>query len=73
MEHICFSTKHIASVNSICDNPSSIYAIGALGRSGRGIVEYFDCCPHDVDIMMGTLTKSFAAAGGYIAGSQVQK
>ena len=25
----------------------------------------------DIDIMMGTFTKSFGAAGGYIAGSKV--
>uniref|UniRef100_A0A914XG10 serine C-palmitoyltransferase n=1 Tax=Plectus sambesii TaxID=2011161 RepID=A0A914XG10_9BILA len=46
------------------------HSIGALGRTGRGVVEYCGCSPADVDIMMGTLTKSFAAAGGYIAGAK---
>uniref|UniRef100_A0A914XF82 Aminotransferase class I/classII domain-containing protein n=2 Tax=Plectus sambesii TaxID=2011161 RepID=A0A914XF82_9BILA len=44
------------------------HSVGALGPSGKGVVEYWGCDPADVDIMMGTLTKSFAAAGGYIAG-----
>lgn len=35
------------------------------------MVEYWGCDPNDIDIMMGTLTKSFAAAGGYIAGRKV--
>ncbi|KAF5302236.1 hypothetical protein FQA39_LY10275 [Lamprigera yunnana] len=46
------------------------HSIGAIGRTGRGVVEYFDCDPNDVDILMGTFTKSFASAGGYIAGSK---
>ncbi|MBN3312944.1 SPTC2 palmitoyltransferase, partial [Atractosteus spatula] len=44
------------------------HSIGALGPSGRGVVEYFGLDPTDVDIMMGTFTKSFGAAGGYIGG-----
>lgn len=45
------------------------HSIGAMGPRGRGIVDYFGCDPADVDIMMGTFTKSFGSAGGYIAGS----
>lgn len=47
------------------------HSIGALGSSGRGVVDYFGLDPGDVDVMMGTLTKSFGAAGGYIAGKRV--
>jgi len=36
---------------------------------GRGICEYAGVHPSDVDVMMGTFTKSFGANGGYIAGS----
>ncbi|MEQ2265728.1 hypothetical protein XENORESO_011632, partial [Xenotaenia resolanae] len=43
---------------------------GALGPRGRGMVDYFDLDPCEVDIMMGTFTKSFGAAGGYIAGKR---
>lgn len=47
------------------------HSIGALGPRGRGVVDYFDCDPNDVDILMGTFSKSFGAAGGYIASSKV--
>lgn len=47
------------------------HSIGAVGRSGRGVTELFDVNPADVDVMMGTFTKSFGAAGGYIAGKKV--
>ena len=47
---------------------------GPLGRRdgphGRGIGEHFDVDPADVDIWMGTLSKSFGSCGGYIAGSK---
>lgn len=46
------------------------HSIGALGPRGRGICDYFSVDPKDVDILMGTLTKSFGATGGYIAASQ---
>ncbi|GMS91779.1 hypothetical protein PENTCL1PPCAC_13954 [Pristionchus entomophagus] len=46
------------------------HSVGALGPTGKGVVEYWGCDPRDVDIMMGTLTKSFAGAGGYIGGSE---
>jgi len=46
------------------------HSIGALGASGRGVTEHFGVDPTDVDIMMGTFTKSFGAAGGYISGSK---
>ena len=48
------------------------HSIGALGPSGRGVVEYFGLSPEDVDVMMGTFTKSFGAAGGYIGGKKVK-
>lgn len=46
------------------------HSIGATGPRGRGICDYFGIDPHDVDIMMGTYTKSFGSAGGYIGGSR---
>ncbi|XP_043962056.1 serine palmitoyltransferase 2-like [Gambusia affinis] len=46
------------------------HSIGALGPSGKGVVDYFGLDPKDVDIMMGTFTKSFGAAGGYIGGKK---
>ena len=47
------------------------HSIGAMGPNGRGVTDYFGVDPADVDIMMGTFTKSFGAAGGYIAATQV--
>ncbi|XP_068110571.1 serine palmitoyltransferase 2 [Hyperolius riggenbachi] len=47
------------------------HSIGALGPNGRGVVDYFGLDPRDVDIMMGTFTKSFGGAGGYIGGTKV--
>ena len=46
------------------------HSIGVLGASGRGIAEEQDVDPSTVDIWMGTLSKTLAAAGGYIAGSR---
>ncbi|ELP89224.1 serine palmitoyltransferase, putative [Entamoeba invadens IP1] len=43
------------------------HSIGALGATGRGITEHLGCNFDDVDILMGTFSKSFASAGGYIA------
>jgi hypothetical protein len=49
------------------------HSIGAMGPNGRGVTDYFGIDPKDVDIMMGTFTKSFGSAGGYIAASEVRK
>ena len=46
------------------------HSIGALGPRGRGVCDYFGVDPSAVDILMGTLTKSFGANGGYIAGDK---
>jgi len=47
------------------------HSIGALGPNGRGVFDYYNCSAKDVDILMGTFSKSFGSAGGYIAGSKV--
>ena len=44
------------------------HSIGALGPNGGGVCDYFGVDPNEVDILMGTFTKSFGAVGGYIAG-----
>ena len=43
------------------------HSVGALGPNGGGVCDYFGIDPSEVDILMGTLTKSFGANGGYIA------
>ena len=39
------------------------HSIGALGPTGRGVCDYWGIDPAEVDILMGTFTKSFGAAG----------
>ncbi|CAH2107900.1 unnamed protein product [Euphydryas editha] len=45
------------------------HSVGAMGPRGRGVTDHWGVDPRDVDVLMGTFTKSFGAAGGYIAGS----
>lgn len=45
------------------------HSIGVLGATGRGAGEHCGVTGSDVDIWMGTLSKTLAACGGYIAGS----
>jgi 8-amino-7-oxononanoate synthase len=46
------------------------HSAGVLGPHGRGIGEHFGVNPQDVDLWMGTLSKSFGSCGGYIAGDR---
>lgn len=46
------------------------HSSGVLGHAGKGIADYAGVDPNDVDIWMGTLSKSFASCGGFIAGSR---
>jgi 8-amino-7-oxononanoate synthase len=46
------------------------HSVGVLGQTGRGVAEEQGVAGSDVDIWMGTLSKTFASAGGYIAGSR---
>jgi 8-amino-7-oxononanoate synthase len=43
------------------------HAVGVLGELGRGTAELLDC-EDDVDLRMGTFSKSLASCGGFIAG-----
>ena len=45
------------------------HSIGTMGKTGRGIGEHFGVNPRDVDLWMGTFSKTFGSCGGYIAGS----
>ena len=46
------------------------HSAGVMGPHGRGIGEHFEVEPSDVDLWMGTLSKSFGSCGGYIAGTK---
>jgi 8-amino-7-oxononanoate synthase len=45
------------------------HAIGVVGPQGRGTAAHFGLVD-DVDLVMGTFSKSFAAIGGFIAGDE---
>jgi 8-amino-7-oxononanoate synthase len=44
------------------------HALGVLGRTGRGLAEHAGIDPAEVDIWMGTLSKTLVSCGGYVAG-----
>jgi len=45
------------------------HGIGVMGKNGRGTAEYFGV-EDDVDLIMGTFSKSFASLGGFVAGDK---
>jgi 8-amino-7-oxononanoate synthase len=45
------------------------HSFGVMGAKGLGIREHFSVAGEEVDIWMGTLSKTLAGCGGYIAGS----
>jgi 8-amino-7-oxononanoate synthase len=45
------------------------HGIGVLGASGRGTAEHYGL-EDDVDLVMGTFSKSMASVGGFIAGDE---
>jgi 8-amino-7-oxononanoate synthase len=44
------------------------HALGVLGPRGFGTADHFGIDPGEVDIWMGTLSKTLVSCGGYIAG-----
>ncbi|MEA2626097.1 MAG: hypothetical protein QOD06_2142, partial [Candidatus Binatota bacterium] len=46
------------------------HSIGVLGAHGAGIGEYFQVDRGDVELWAGTMSKSLASCGGYVAGSR---
>ena len=46
------------------------HSIGTMGATGRGVVEHFGLRAEQIDLLMGTLSKSFGSCGGYIAGAK---
>jgi len=45
------------------------HGIGVLGKTGRGAAEHFGL-ENEIDLLMGTYSKSLASIGGFIAGSE---
>lgn len=44
------------------------HSLGVLGQRGYGITEHFGLTNGEIDILMGTLSKTLSACGGYICG-----
>lgn len=42
------------------------HSIGVLGDEGRGLCEYTGVDPNEIDLIVGTLSKSFASCGGFV-------
>ena len=61
--HVCKRYKAFLYVDEA-------HSIGALGATGRGICELEGVDPAQVDVLMGTFTKSFGGLGGYVASSK---
>lgn len=47
------------------------HGLGVLGKTGKGIFEHYNLSPKEVDIWMGTLSKTLCSCGGYIAANNV--
>nr|WP_319948928.1 aminotransferase class I/II-fold pyridoxal phosphate-dependent enzyme [uncultured Shimia sp.] len=43
------------------------HSYGVLGKTGRGLCEHFNVDPKRIELTIGTLSKSFASSGGFIA------
>lgn len=45
------------------------HSIGVMGDTGRGVAEHFGIDRREIDITMGTLSKTFGTCGGFIGAS----
>ncbi len=46
------------------------HSCGTVGKTGRGVCEHFDIATSEIDLIVGTLSKSFASCGGFLAGKR---
>ena len=46
------------------------HSLGVLGKTGRGVQEHFNLDAGDIDIKMGTLSKTLAGCGGFVAAKE---
>jgi 8-amino-7-oxononanoate synthase len=44
------------------------HSLGVLGSTGRGLAEHFGIDPKEIDLIVGTMSKTLSACGGFIAG-----
>jgi 8-amino-7-oxononanoate synthase len=62
-EIVRLARRHNARI--MCDDA---HGTGVIGPGGRGAAAHFGLGPGDVDIVMGTFSKSLASQGGFVAG-----
>ena len=66
----------IAQKYNCCLIIDDAHATGVIGKTGKGIVEYYkdktgtDLTPY-VDLQIGTLSKALASEGGYVTGKKI--
>ena len=65
--HEIVKLKHKYNATIMVDEAHSI---GVFGRQGRGVCDHFGLTD-EVDLIMGTFSKSLASIGGFIAADQV--
>ena len=46
------------------------HSLGVLGKTGRGITEHFGIDRSEIDLTMGTLSKTFGTCGGFVGASR---
>jgi 8-amino-7-oxononanoate synthase len=46
------------------------HSIGVLGNEGRGLWEHAGVDPQQIDLIIGTLSKTLVSCGGFVAGKQ---
>ena len=67
---------NLPEVVSLCKQHGALlmvdeaHSLGVLGNHGKGIQEHFDLEPDAIDIKMGTLSKTLAGSGGFVAGRE---
>jgi hypothetical protein len=46
------------------------HSLGVLGSRGRGLAEHFGIDPKQIDMIVGTMSKTLGACGGFVAGGK---
>ena len=45
------------------------HSFGCIGKSGKGICDYYNIDTHNIDLIIGTFSKTFNSQGGFICGN----